>query len=113
MKTFKVFLFFTKLNSKMSFEYYNANKFHFLRSRFERNFIQQQKDNRSELDIPFPIKDFVSICQGLISFDVKLPLYLKELKIEICFGWNVIMCEKDGGANFIFPGFISGCHSSN
>ena len=40
MKTFKVFLFFTKFYFKMSSEYYNAYKFQFMRSRFEGNFIQ-------------------------------------------------------------------------
>ena len=49
-------------------------------------------DNRSELDTPFLIKDFVSICLDLIFFDVILPLFcscghleqfLKKLKIEI------------------------------
>ena len=40
MKNFKVFLFFTKFYFKMLFEYYNAYKFHFMRSRFEGNFIQ-------------------------------------------------------------------------
>ena len=44
-----------------------------MRSRFEGNFVQTlliqpkmyspfRSDNRSELDTPFPIKDFASIC---------------------------------------------------
>ena len=85
MKTSKVLLFFTKVCLRMSLEYCNAYKFHFLKGLFEGNFIEtlliQSKiyslfwsDNRSELDTPFPIKYFSSICGDLISFDVTLPL---------------------------------------
>ena len=39
-------------------------------------------DNRCELDTPFPIKDFVSICQDFNFFDVILPLFCKCDRLE-------------------------------
>ena len=63
VKDEKVFLFFSKLCLKISFEYYNAYKFHFMRSLFEGNFIQNFSlrcinllfwcDSRSELGYSF------------------------------------------------------------
>ena len=90
---FGVFLFFTKLYYlKMSFEYYNAFQFHFMRCLFEGNFIQtlliqpkmylftflkwQQKWARILLSY------FVSICRDLISFDVILTLFCSCGRLE-------------------------------
>ena len=39
-------------------------------------------DNRSEQDTPFPIEDFVSICQDLNFFDIILPLFYKCGRLE-------------------------------
>ena len=39
-------------------------------------------DNRNELDTPFPIKDFVSICQDLNFFEVILRLFCKYGRLE-------------------------------
>ena len=39
-------------------------------------------DNRSKLDTPFPIKDFVSIYQDLNFFDIILPLFYKCDRLE-------------------------------
>ena len=64
--------------------FYQVIKFHFMRSHFEGNFIQTllilpkeyslfSSDYRGELDTPFPIKSYDSICRDIISFDVILP----------------------------------------
>ena len=67
-------------------------------------YLHFRSDNRSELDTPFLIKDFVSICLDLIFFDVILSLFcscghleqfLQKLKIEINFGWNVTLYCKN------------------
>ena len=60
--------------------------------RFEGNYIQtlliQPKRyslfevTTSELNTPFPIKDFVSICRDLNFFDVMLPLFCKCCRLE-------------------------------
>ena len=64
--------------------FYQVIKFHFMTSHFEGNFIQTllilpkvyslfPSDYRGELDTPFPIKSYDSICRDIISFDVILP----------------------------------------
>ena len=61
---------------------------HVMRNRFEGDFIQtlliqsriyslSWSDSRSELENPFLIKDFVSICRDLIFFDFILPLFCR------------------------------------
>ena len=58
--------------------------------RLEGNFIQTLLIQRysllevktSELNTPFPIKDFISICRDLNFFDVTLPLFCKCCRLE-------------------------------
>ena len=62
-------------------------------SLFEGNFFQTiliqpkmyslfSSDNKTKLDTPFPIKDFVSIFRDLISFDIILPLFCRCGSLE-------------------------------
>ena len=66
----------------------NVIRVHVMRNRFEGNFIQTLlirskiyslfwSDSRSELETPFLIKDFVSICRDLIFFDFILLLFCR------------------------------------
>ena len=107
-KLSKYFCFFPKLYLKMSSSttMHIAKLVLFYEKPSWRGFLIQPKmystfwsDNISELDTPFPIKDFASICQDLNFFDI-LPLFckcghlewfLKKLKIEIMFGWNLTL----------------------